>query len=150
MFKSLFLFASIILSISFVKGQKKSYTKCEAIIEFLNSKEVIDWFKRLKTDSDSLIIVDYNNEMSKCSIDKWQNFPISIVNSGELVDSVKRYTWNYVIGLRRNIYVFSIYNVNDSPTSFLILNGTTNLFSRIEIKEKRNRFCLGKIENSVQ
>ena len=151
MLKVKILFTTFIFAFSFSNGQKsKSYTKCEAIIQFLNSQDVTDWFKKLKTDNDSLIIVDYNNEMNKCHIDRWRGFPISIANSGGLVDSVKRYNWNHVIGLRRNIFVFSIYKLKDKPISFLILNGTTNLFSRMTIKEKKQRFRLGKIENSVQ
>ena len=152
--KHFFLLISCITVFAYCNGQKlKSYTKCGAIIQFLNSQDVTDWFNRfksVKTESDSLIILDLDHEMSECRIDKWRGFPISIVNKGELFDSVKRYNWNNVIGLRRNIYVFSIYKVNDKPISFLILNGTTNLFSRMMIKEKKKRFCLGKIENSVQ
>lgn len=141
----------VLLFFQFSKCQtSKLNSKCDAINKFLTSEEVKNRFKKLNFGGDTIIIIDYSNDLSECKISKWIGMPVSVITAGPILDSIKKFTSNHVIGLRRNIFVFAIYRENNKAKSFNILNGTTNLLSIGTVKEKRNRFYLGKIENGVQ
>ena len=130
---------------------KKSYSKCDAISTFLNSKDVISGFKFPYLNKDSLLIIlDLFNELSECYITKWRGFPVSIINKGPLIDSLKKFNWHYVIKHRTNMYVFASHQVGDIGRSITIQNGSSNVGCSIQIREKNKRFYLGKIKSYVE
>ena len=130
-------------------GQIESASKCEILSYLINSKEVDSWFKQFNKFGDSTIVfLDPNNLFDTCKISKWKGVQIRFASKGELIDSVSKYDFHFVIKNRFNYYLIREIKVN-SETTLYFHRGYDNLVSYAKIKKRKNRYYLEKIINSV-
>lgn len=122
----------------------------KAVVEFINSKKVIDNFKDLCNQQDSLIvIVDLKNVINEYPINTWRGFNVTVLKTGSLVDSLKLFDAHYLLKNRCNYYVLMSRKESKNITAVTLRHACTNVVSNIKITERNHLFFLGKIENAV-
>jgi hypothetical protein len=123
----------------------------QAIAKFINNKKVIDWFSREYSHSNDslLVIADLWNVLNGHSINTWRGIKTKVLKEGELIDSLKTFDANYLVGRRCNIYVLLSRKENDKSTIVTLQHACTNIVSTVTITEKNRKFYLSKIENAV-
>ena len=130
-------------------GQLNPATKCELLDSLINSKEVSSWFKEINRYNDSVIyFLDPQNAFSSCQITKWKGISVQFLNKGELIDSIKKYEFNFVIKNRFNYYQIREITFK-SETTLYLHRGYDNLISHAKIIKRKNHYHLGKIESGV-
>ena len=129
----------------------KGYSKCEAMHRFLNSPIVDSNFNNSYLKKvDSFILIDLDSSLTKCPILHWRNKPVSIVTSGTLFDSVKRFNFYYVVNGRNNIYRFATSDNDGLDGHFFIQCGRNNVLSTGYFGIKKGRYFTNRIENGVE
>jgi hypothetical protein len=138
-----------IFSLSIKAQTIESTNKDSIVFLFINSQEVISGFKYCrKPDTGFLVILDPDSLLIRLNPTTWFGHMISIINSGELIDSINRFDPNYVIKNRNNYFIL---RTAESPygTELFIHAPYTNLYSLAVIKKKKKIYQLGKIECGV-
>jgi hypothetical protein len=128
----------------------KTNSMGKALVEFINSQKVIDNFKHLSNQQDSLIVlVDLKNIINGYPINTWRGYKVTVLKNGSLVDSLKLFDAHYLLKNRCDYYVLMSRMENKNVTAITLRHPCTNVVSNIKITEKNHLFYLGKIENAV-
>ena len=130
-------------------GQTGFTDKCQALKYFLNSKEVDSWFKKPISFQDSTVyFLDPDSLLISCDLKSWMNCTVVIINSGEIIDSLKNYDFHYLINKRFNYYQLRESHIKDQ-TTLVFHRGHDNLSSSVQIKKKKKKYFLSGINSGV-
>ena len=146
---SIFLISLIFLISINTSSQSVFKTKCEAVKFLINSNEVSSWFRNFAKPSDSLVyFLDPNNLLDSCTISTWKNYPVQIINKGELIDSLKVLDFHFMVKRRFNFYQLRESSKNNEII-ILFHRGYDNLSTNIRLTKKKNRYSLKEISSGV-
>jgi len=146
--KAIIYLVLVLLSVS-TFGQIGFNNKCEALNSFINSKNVLNWFGKSTNSPDStLYFLDPDNKFSNCSINLWQGCHAIVINSGPLIDSLKKYDFNFLIKKRFNYYQLREYN-DGKDIMLLFHRGIDNVSSSVKLKIRKGKYYLTKVESGV-
>jgi hypothetical protein len=148
--KKALLFVAFLIFILTTNAQTREYrSKCEIMSAFINSDSVINFFDLdNKYSGTTLILVDIFNAFEKCSIDKWGNNKLIILNKGPLVDSLKRMDVYYVLKKRCGYFVF-LESKPGKDDDFSIIEGCSNYICSVKNIKQKKLIYLGKIKKGV-
>lgn len=148
--KKALLFVAFLIFILTTNAQTRGYrSKCEIMSAFINSDSVINFFDLdNKYSGTTLILVDIFNAFEKCSIDKWGNNKLIILNKGPLVDSLKRMDVYYVLKKRCGYFVF-LESKPGMDDDFSIIEGCSNYICSVKNIKRKKLIYLGKIKKGV-
>ena len=142
---SLFLISNITSSL-YCQSSKNDIS-CTLIRNFLDTIKPSHFSRYLPKDT-SLILLDPDNLMKKCSLQHWYGYRLSIVYKGALIDSIKIYNRHYVLKGRCQYLVLSKGLEEDSY--YLNLHQPcSNVFSVATIKRRNYKCYIAKIEYGV-
>jgi hypothetical protein len=139
-----------LLAVARSDGQTRvTGSKCQMLDSFINSKEVFTWIREIETNKDStLVFLDPNNLLSPCKLTTWRNYKVELVNSGQMIDSLKRYEFHYIVKKRPRYYQIRQDRVGKEQI-LTLHRGYDNLISQATISRGKKRYYLGKIKSSV-
>ena len=148
--KKVTLFIAFLIFILTTDAQTRGYrNKCEIMSAFINSDSVINYFDLdNKYSGKTLVLVDIFNAFDKCSIDKWGNSRLIIINEGPLVDSLKRIEAFYVLKKRCGYFVF-LESKPGMEDDFAIIEGCSNYICQVKNIKRKKLIYLGKIKKGV-
>lgn len=138
------------MSITSVAQKVRINSMGKALIEFLESKKVINNFRHWSDQQNSFVVfVDLNNIIDGYTINTWKGTKVKVLKNGSLVDSLKLFDAHYLLKTRFNYYVLMSKKESKMVTAITLRHACTNVVSHTKITEKNRLFKLGKIENGV-
>ncbi len=127
----------------------KAFAKDSIIHLFITSQKVVDRFNHCNVaPTGVLLILDPDNLLGKANFSTWLGHDLKIVNTGPIIDSIKKYEPYFVLKNQNNVFILREYNFNKQK-SLRIHFPYNNIVVEARLKNIKGTFYLDKFESAV-